>query len=372
MSKKEENSDISTAGSWAPATAFNQMPALPKSEELESKPVLKKCIEARAALAELKQATALLPNPAMLINTIPMLEAQASSEIENVVTTADRLFRQMHPGFASDRATREAFRYRQALMEGFHELESRPLTTRTAVSICSRVKGQEMQIRRVPGVTIANAATGEAVYTPPDDPTLLASLLTDWEQFLHNRTDLDPLIRMAAAHFQFEAIHPFLDGNGRTGRILNILFLVDQGLLPIPVLYLSRSIIASKSDYYRLLLGVTSRKEWEPWLVFMLNCVMETAAWTTEKIAAIRELEERTAAEIRKSLRKIYSRELIEVIFHQPYCRIANLVEADIVGRQTASRYLLSLVEAGFLEERKIGRDKLFLNKPLLNLLTSP
>ncbi|GAB1393450.1 hypothetical protein MASR1M60_16130 [Rhodocyclaceae bacterium] len=194
--------------------------------------------------------------------------------------------------------------------------------------------------------------------------------LANWERFLHNETDLDPLIRMAIGHYQFEAIHPFTDGNGRTGRILNILYLIQEGLLGLPILYLSRFIIARKNDYYTRLLDVTRKEAWEPWILFMLQAVEETAQWTTAKIAAVRALAEHTTAHIRERLPKIYSRELVDVIFEQPYSRIANLVEKDIAQRQAASRYLKDLAALGVLKEIQVGKEKLFIHPKLMQLLT--
>jgi Fic family protein len=314
----------------------------------------------------------LIPNQAVLINTIPLLEAQASSEIENIVTTADRLFRiadNVNESHA-DAATKEALRYRTALHDGFKLLERRPLTTATAVQICRTIKGIELDIRSTPGTALVNPGTGEVIYTPPEGASRLRDMLTNWERYLHEDGDVDPLVRMAVMHYQFEAIHPFMDGNGRTGRVLNLLFLVQAGLLNIPVLYLSRHIIRHKADYYRLLLKVTTEADWEAWIVFMLHAVLETARWTTEKIKAIRSLLDRTAETIRRDAAKIYSRELAEIIFVQPYCRIGNLVQANIAQRQSASVYLRKLTEIGILEERKAGREKLYVNPALLRLLT--
>jgi Fic family protein len=199
---------------------------------------------------------------------------------------------------------------------------------------------------------------------------LIRDLLANWEKFLHEEKSLDPLIRMAVAHYQFEVIHPFTDGNGRTGRVLNSLFLVEQGLLTLPILYLSRHIIAHKADYYRLLLGVTREGAWEPWLLFVLRGVEETAGWTTGKIGAVRKLSAGTTAYVRRALPKIYSRELVDLIFEQPYCRIADLVAAGIAGRQAASRYLKALASAGVLREQAIGKEKLFVHPRLMSLLT--
>lgn len=356
---------------WQPARPYDSLPPLPPAVDLETKVVLKQCVAARAALAELKQAAESIPNPRMLINTMPVLEARASTEIENIVTTADTLFQHLAAEGAVDPATKEALRYRHALLEGLVSLEDRPLSTRTAEAVCSRIKGVVMSVRRVPGTALANAATGAVIYTPPATEEQLRKLLGNWEHFLHMHEEIDPLIRMAAAHYQFEAIHPFTDGNGRTGRVLNSLFLVEQELLPLPILYLSRYIIANKADYYDLLLGVTRGEAWEPWLIFMLRGVEETAIWTTKKIAAIRRLERDTVTFVRSQLPKIYSRELVDIIFEHPYCRIANVVEAGIVGRQAASRYLKALTSIGVLGERTFGREKLFIHPRLLTLLTS-
>ena len=359
------------ASNWQPDLPYDSLPLLPPSVDLETKTVLKQCIEARAALAELKQSAELIPNPTMLINTLPVLEARASSEIENIVTTADTLFRYVAAEGAADPAAKEALRYRHALLEGFGSLVDHPLGTRTAEAVCSRIRGVVTEVRRVPGTALANATTGAVIYTPPAAEERIRRLLGNWEHFLHMQEGTDPLIRMSAAHYQFEAIHPFTDGNGRTGRVLNSLFLVERGLLPFPILYLSRYIIANKADYHDLLLGVTRAEEWEPWLIYMIRGVAETAIWTTEKIAAIRGLESDTVAFVRSRLPKIYSRELVDVLFEQPYCRIANVVEAGIVGRQAASRYLKSLTTIGVLHEQTVGREKLFIHPRLLTLLTS-
>src|ERR1700678_2680472 len=359
MVQKSTFGDMSQSIGWRPDRAFNDLPRLPPVVELETKPVLKQCITARAALAELKQAAELLPNPAMLINTLPLLEAQASSEIENIVTTADKLFQHLQADAGADPATREALRYRHALLEGVEELKTRPLTTRIAESICTQIKGVDMSVRRVPGTALANHATGEVIYTPPECEAHIRDLLANWERFLHEEEAIDPLVRMAAAHYQFEAIHPFTDGNGRTGRVLNSLFLVEQGLLPLPILYLSRFIIANKADSYRLLLAVTREGAWEPWLLYMLRAVEDTAVWTVAKIAAIRALAAHTAHHVRRLLPKIYSRELVDIVFEQPYCRIANLVEAGIAERQAAARYLKALASIGVLREQTVGRERL-------------
>jgi Fic family protein len=369
MVQKSQNSTNAVAH-WQPDQPYNGLPLLPPTAALETRIILKQCIRSRAALAELKQAASLIPNPAMLINTLPLLEAQASSEIENIVTTADRLFQYRDFGERADPRTKEALRHSQALLMGFQSLAERPLTTTTAEAICTHLKGVQMQVRRVPGTTLANDRTGEVIYTPPAGESLLWDLLGNWERFLHNETEIDPLIRMAAAHYQFEAIHPFTDGNGRTGRVLNSLFLIQEDLLTLPILYLSRYIIAHKADYYDLLLGVTRDQAWEPWILYVLRGVEETAQWTTAKIAAIRALQDHTIEHVKQRASKIYSRELVEIIFAQPYCRIANIIEANLGERHAASRYLKTLVEIGVLQETAMGKDKLFIHSKLMRLLT--
>jgi len=363
---------IPNAARFDPAKAHNHLPLLPPRAELEGRAVLKACIEARAAVAELKQAGRLLPNQDVLINTIPLLEARASSEIENIVTTTDQLFRYAQPDreTLADPATKEALQYRTALRRGVELLKKKPLATATAVEVCRTLLGVNLDVRRVPGTALVNEGTGKSVYTPPEGEALLRTLLANWERFLHEAEDVDPLIRMAVAHYQFEAIHPFTDGNGRTGRILNLLFLMEQELLELPVLYLSRAINEKKADYYGLLLAVTTREAWDDWILYMLHAVAETARWTTTRIHAIRKLMQETGEYVRAEVFGVYNRELVDLIFVQPYCRIRNVVEAGIAERQTAAVYLKQLVGAGVLEEVKMGREKLFINPRLMRLLT--
>jgi Fic family protein len=230
-----------------------------------------------------------------------------------------------------------------------------------------------MDIRKTPGTTLTNDRTRQVIYTAPEGEGLLREKLANWEQWMHGTlpgtAEIDPLVRMAAGHYQFEATHPFTDGNGRTGRILNLLFLVDQGLLDIPVLYLSRYIVRNKADYYSGLLSATATGAWEPWLLYMLGGVTETARWTTHKIVAVRALLEETTERIRRDAGAIYSRELAELVFVRPYCRIAHVVEAGLAKRQTASTYLKTLVDVGVLREHKMGREKVFLNPAFIDLL---
>ena len=355
---------------WQPDQPYNDLPLLLSVTEFENVAVLKACIPAWAALAELKQAGELLPNQGLLINLLPLLEAQGSSEIENIVTTTDRLFQYAQEDSQADPMTKEALRYRTALRQGFEELVRKPLCTNTALEICSTIKSVQMDIRKVPGTTLSNQATREVIYTPPAGENIIRTLLSNWEAFLHADDTIDPLIKMAIAHYQFEAIHPFTDGNGRTGRILNILYLIEQELISLPILYLSRYIVQNKHDYYRLLLGVTTDQHWEDWIIFMLKAVQTTATWTTHKIAAVPQLIEQTTEYVQNQLPLIYRYELMQVIFEQPYCRIQDLVERNIAKRQTASTYLKQLSDIGVLYEKRAGKEKLFVHPKLIQLLT--
>ena len=357
--------------SWDANQPYNQLPPLPPAAELESIRILKACIPARAALAALKQSGELLPNQGLLINLLPLLEAKDSSEIENIVTTSDKLFQFSQEESQADPATKEALRYRTALFSGYQSLQRRPLCITTATEVCSTIKGVAMDVRKVPGTKLANQHSGEVIYTPPEGELVIRELLGNWECFLHREDDIDPLIKMAVSHYQFEAIHPFTDGNGRSGRVLNILYLIEQGLLSLPILYLSHYIVRNKVDYYILLNRVTSEQAWEPWILYMLQAVEQTAKWTTRKITAVRELIEVTREYVGQSLPKIYSHELLAVIFEQPYCRIKNLVDGDIAKRQTASEYLKQLCQIGVLKEIRAGKEKLFVHPKLIELMTN-
>ncbi len=353
-----------------PSRPFNELPLLPPKANIETRSILKQCIEARSALAELKLAGELIPNQDVLINTIPLREAKDSSAIENIVTTDDKLFH--HAAMQekdADPSTKETLRYRRALFEGYQKIRSRPLTTATAVKVCQTIRGVDINVRNTFGTALKNGVTGKIIYTPPEGEQLLFEKLGNWEVFLHEKTDIDPLIRMAVGHYQFEAIHPFTDGNGRTGRLLNILFLIGENLLEIPILYLSRFIIENKDDYYRLLQEVTEKQQWEPWILYMLTAVENTAKWTTAKIRAIKNLMEHTSNYSSIAKPNVYSRELIELTFIQPYCRITHVVGAGVAQRATASKYLKELCAIGVLREIKIGRDKMFIHPKFLTLL---
>ena len=355
-----------------PTQPYNDLPLLPPpAAEIETTDILKSCINARVALAELKQAAELIPNAAVLVNALPLLEARASSEIENIVTTTDKLFEFVDMAEdKADAATKEALRYRTALFEGAKMVQRRMLSTDMAIQICSTIKDVELDLRADSGTRLTNRRTGEVIYTPPVGQALLQEKLDNWADFMHRYKGIDPLIRMAIQHYQFEAIHPFTDGNGRTGRIMNILFLVEQGLLDSPILYLSRHIIQNKAEYYQLLNDVTRNGAWGPWIEYMLRGVEETCTWTTDKIKAIRELMQHTSQYVQSQLPKIYSWELVVALFRQPYCRIGNLVSAGIAKRQTASVYLKQLCDIDVLREHKSGRETLFIHPKYIELLT--
>ncbi|MEP0814769.1 MAG: Fic family protein [bacterium] len=355
-----------------PRIPYDELPLLPPKQDVETKAVLKQALAATRALAELKGAGGLIPDQAILINAIPLLEAKLSSEIENIVTTQDELFHAeaTNPEKA-DADTREVLRYRTALRLGYDAIASRAISLELIKNICSTILDRPMDFRagQTDQVFIGNPQTRQPSYTPPRGGRALMSKLRNFESFLAGDNGIDPLIKMAVAHYQFEAIHPFTDGNGRTGRILNILMLVRAGLLEIPVLYLSRFILENKSRYYRLLRGVTEHGEWEPWLVYMLKGVEETARWTTARIRAIRALFDETAGRIKRELPKVYSKELVEIIFRLPYCKIAFLVDAGIAKRQTASEYLRALEGIGVLRGEAAGREIVYRHPALLEVL---
>ena len=354
---------------WNAETPYNDLPILPPDlERIETRSVLKACISARAAIAELKTAGELIPDQGLLINILPMLEAKDSSRIENIVTTSDQLFQYADRADGADPATKEALRYRTALYDGYTHLEDYPLCTNTAVAICTKLRAVQTDIRKTPG-TVLRDQNNNVVYTPPVGEDSIRELPANWERFIHGDDDLDPLVKMAIAHYQFECIHPFPDGNGRTGRILNILYLIQSELLSLPILYLSRFILERRDDYYTLLRRVTEEGDWESWILFMLEAVESTSRWTTDKISIVRALMAETTEYVREKLPKIYTHELVQALFAQPYCRIDNLVERGVAKRQTASTYLKQLVEIGVLEEMSVGREKLYINTRLLQEL---
>lgn len=353
---------------WKAEEPFNEL-APPPAGSLETPAVLKAAIGARSALAALNQATRSIPNPGVLIGTIPLLEARASSEVENIVTTTDELFRLASDvdGRASANAL-ETLRYRKALYAGAEMVKERPLSGATAVEVCSRVRGSEVSIRVGTGTHIGNPSTGLVVYTPPVGKDLIWEKLRAWEDFIHSDSGLDPLVIMAAAHYQFEAIHPFTDGNGRTGRVLNVLLLLEFGLLQEPVLYLSRYINENKAEYYRRLLAVSERQEWEAWILYMLEAVEDTSKQTLEMVEGIQGARDEFREAMRESSSGVNA-DLLDLLFEQPYTRIAKVMGACSVSRPTATKWLRELVAQGLLVEQQAGRERLFINEALLGIL---
>lgn len=356
---------------WKAEIPFNDL-AAPPANELETRPVLKATTKARASLAAMNQAVLRIPNPGVLISSLPLLEAQASSEIENIVTTTDDLFRlaagsEVHA--SSD--TKETLRYREALFAGLQSIEIRPLTTRTALEVCTNIKGRDMEVRALPGTYIGNPVTGKARYTPPEGPERIKEKLGEWERFIHENPDIDPLIIMSAAHYQFQAIHPFSDGNGRTGRILNILLLVEAELLREPVLYLSRYIIRHKDEYYTRLLAVTKDNDWEGWLLYMLKGIEVTADETLQLIDSIQELQLVMREELRIKSAAGPNAELLDLLFEKPYCRINDVVSRCGISRPTATKWLNDFSSNQRLTQIKIGREWLFINHRFIELLAS-
>lgn len=355
-----------------PEIPFNDLPFLPPPRaQIETIPVLRQVSHTAAAIGELKGLANTLPNPDILLNAVVLKEATASSEIENIITTQDKLYQALSiKRLNVDLSTKEVLRYREALLEGYRLLSKRGfLSTNDIVKIQQVLEENSAGIRRLPGTALKNAATGTTIYTPPDHQETILRLMKNLEDYLHSDDNLSPFIQLAVQHYQFESIHPFYDGNGRTGRILNVLFLIMKGLLEKPVLYLSKFIIDHKSDYYRLLQEVRINENWEEWVLFMTKAVEVSARETIEKIRQINNLFYRTLETVRKEKPKIYSKDLLELLFVQPYCRIEMVMEQLDVSRPTASRYLNELAGAGILKTRQVWKENLFIHEALFNLL---
>jgi Fic family protein len=353
-----------------PEFPYNELPPLPPGIDLETSSILKACIKANKELSGLKMAEKIIPNQTVLINSIPLLESQASSAIENIVTTTDELFEHsVGNSHSMSAATKETLQYRQALYQGYKSLKTHPLSISMICDVCSTIREVHTDVRKLPGTALMNELTRKIIYTPPEGEELVRQLLTNWQNYLHQNDDVDPLIKLAVQHYQFEAIHPFPDGNGRTGRIINLLYLIEKNLLDTPILYLSGYFIKHKDQYYRKLLSVTSEGAWTDWVLYFLEAIAETSKWTTQRILAIRDLMSESREFIKSEASSIYSKELVELLFTQPYVRIVNLIQTGIAKRDTASKYLKKLSEIGFLTELKRGRDKLFINHAFLDLL---
>lgn len=346
---------------------------LPIKQDLETKAVLKKLTQAHRALAELKGIITSIPNQSILLETLTLREARESSAIENIISTFDEVYQSnlISNIFASP-AAKEVHQYAAALKKGFQLVKQHKLLTNNHILQIQEVVDQNSAgFRKLPGTKLMNDKTGKVVYTPPQDLDTIISLMNNLETFINDdkMMEADPLIKMAIIHHQFESIHPFYDGNGRTGRIINILYMVQKGLLHLPVLYLSQYIIKHKSDYYRLLQEVREEGEWEEWILFMLNGIEKTAAASVTLITSLKELMQHYKQQIRSNHSKLYSQDLLNNLFKYPYTKIEFLQNDLQISRSTAIRYLDTLVKAGFLTKHKVGRDNFFLNTKLFELL---
>ena len=349
---------------------YNNLPLLPPEADIETKKVLQKTISASRALAQLNGALINLPNPTLFLDTIYLQEAKASSEIENIITTNDELFQSLIVDNKIENfAAKEVINYKKALWRGLERLETRPfITTNLCIEIMQCIKQSTASIRVTTGTTLSNPL-GEVIYTPPTGEVVIREKMANLEKFINQDDSFDPLVKMALLHYQFEAIHPFADGNGRTGRIIMLLFLKISKLLDIPAIYLSEYIIKNKAEYYRRLRNVTEKNEWEPYVLYMLDMVEYTAKMGTERLRIIVQTMEKTANEIKEKLPKIYSKDLVEIIFRLPYTKRQTLIDEGLGNPKTVGNYLISLENSGFLQSVRVGKEKLYLNKKLLNIL---
>ena len=359
---------------FKPKIPYNELPLLPPSVELESKAILKKTISASRALSEIKGAITNLPNPALFIDTINLQEAQASSAIENIVTTQDELFKSyLADKIVTNPIVKEVLHYKEALWMALEQMDTKPLlTTNLFIDMVQIIKENKSGIRNLPGTSLKNPLTGKIVYTPPEGEEIIRNKLKNLEDFIHNENDgIDPLVKMAVIHYQFEAIHPFFDGNGRTGRIILLLYLKLAGLLDNPSLYLSKYIIENKNEYYSNLRKITEKNHWQEWILYMLDMIEKSAIYGRKQISAIEVLMTDMGLEIQKKLPKVYSKDLLEVLFRLPYTKRNQLEKAGLGNIKTVGNYLLELESAGFLRSEKIGKEKLYLNFRLLEVLSN-
>lgn len=351
----------------------HKITALPPAENLETTPVLKALSRANRALAELKGRATSIPNQGILIDTLALQEAKASSEIENIVTTHDELFQaDLFPGGIQSPLAKEVARYRDAIKIGFDRMcsEQGLITNRTLTALYRKLKARTDGFRTVPGTTLRNETTGEVIYVPPQEHSEVVAHMTELEKFVNDDSlcDLDQLIKMALIHHQFESIHPYSDGNGRIGRILNVLYLTRTGLLETPILYLSRYVTRSKADYYRLLQAVRDDGVWEDWLLYMLTGVEETALHSLSLVDNIRDQMAATKRRMRSELPNLYSQDLLNNLFRHPYTKIEFIVNDLKVSRQTAAKYLNELAKMDFVTKRSSGRNNYYINSRLVDL----
>lgn len=340
--------------------------------DLKTPRILESLNEASRSLAELKGFANSIPNQYILINAITINEAKDSSEIENIVTTHDSIYKVLTESGFKDESAKEVVDYRSAIWRGYEIIKEKEfISTNILVELQRMIEHNKAGIRKNPGTKLINSKTGEVIYTPPQDEKEIRDLLKNLEDYINENDDVDPLIKMALIHYQFESIHPFYDGNGRTGRILNVLYLVLNNLLDSPILYLSNYINKNKDEYYRLFTEFRENSNYEDWIIYILKGIEETSKNTIELIKLIQEEMEAYKQDFITKLPKIYSEELLDSLFYEVYTRINYIEERCHVTRQTAATYLNSLVEAGLLEFEKIGRESIYKNTRLINLLSS-
>jgi Fic family protein len=352
--------------------AFNDLTFLPpNNDRVETVKVLKQLVKSSVALAELKGIVHILPNPEILLNAVILKEARASSEIENVITTQDKLYQALSAkGVQIDTATKEVLRYREAMLFGVNFIKQKSfLTTNAIIEIQKILEENNAGIRKLPGTALRNASIGKVIYTPPDNFETINRLLRNYEQYINEEDDVPYLIKMAVQHYQFESIHPFYDGNGRTGRIINILYLIMGGLIENPVLFLSGYIIDNKSDYYKLLQEVRTKKNWEAWILFILKGIESKANETIAQVNKINKLFDQTKGVVQKKIPKIYSKELIEILFEHPYCKSEYLENRLGISRITSAKYLKQLEKIEILKSKKVWKETLYINTELFYLL---
>lgn len=349
---------------------YNNLPLLPPKADLETKEILTKTIKASRALAQLNGALRNLPNPSLFLDTLHLQEAKASSEIENIITTNDDLYQAVVADKKfNNSATKEVINYKEAIWLGLESLKINPfITTNLCVEIVQCIKQNTAGIRTTPGTTLSNTK-GEVIYTPPSGEDVIREKMANLETFINENHTIDPLIKMAISHYQFDAIHPFSDGNGRTGRILLLLQLKLEQLLDIPALFLSEYIIKNKNKYYNGLRAITEKNDWSEFIIYMLDMVEKTSIRGLDRLESIIQLMETTGQEIKEKLPKVYSKDLVEVIFKLPYTKRQNLIDIDLGTPKTVGNYLIALEEKGFLKSVRVGKEKLYLNRKLMNLL---
>jgi len=354
---------------------YNDLPDLPPAGFSESQDIFRHLARASRHLGELNGLCASLPDPQLLINTIVLQESKDSSAIENIVTTQDELYKAATEETTTSHAAKEVLSYREALYAGLEKMQAQKnlLLTNTMIEIVQTIKQNKSGIRSTPGTSLKNAINGEVIYTPPCCEDVLREKLAALEQFINDSeiSALDPLVKMALIHYQFEAIHPFPDGNGRTGRIVNALYLVQQELLSQPVLYLSSYVAKYKTEYYQLLRGVTEKNDWHDWVMYMLTALTETAQLTTKKIRNMLSLKDETERKMKQVLGSSFSYDLLQLMFTLPYLKIELLEKKEIAHRQTASTWLKKLTDADILKPHKIGRTTYFINYKLMELLST-